>query len=164
MQVRPAEDRLIDRYREELFRGPSPAPDRGYPTTQTPWGIGREFFSAMHVTAVGRRSVWPETQMVLDMFWENFPDRHFVVLRAIWPPDYWHEAEPPHNEVFWFNLAEHIHTRGLRWLRLQPGTQVYFIWSNTADLANPPTAGDPPAELLAARRELDEIKSRWLAA
>jgi hypothetical protein len=161
-QVKPAEDRLIDRYRQELFRGTSPAPDRGYETTETPWGPGRQFFSAMHVTGIQRRSAWPETQMVLDMFWDNFPDRHFVVLRAIWPPDHWLDGEPPYNDVYWFNLAEHIATRGLQWLRVQPGPLVHFIWSNTVDLQHPPADGDPPPDLVAARREINDIKSGWL--
>ena len=43
-QVKPAEDRLIDRYREESFRGTRPAPDRGSEMTETPWGPGRQFF------------------------------------------------------------------------------------------------------------------------
>lgn len=116
----------------------------------------------MHVTGIGRRSVWPETQMVLDMFWENFPDRHFVVLRTIWPPDRWFDAEPPINDVLWFNLAEHIHTRAERWLRQQPEPRVYFIWSNTADLEDPPATGGPPPELMAARDELADVRRRWL--
>jgi hypothetical protein len=120
-QVEPAEDRLIDRYRDEFFKGRSPASDRGYETTQTPSGIGRRFYPAMYVTAIERRSAWPETQMVLDMFWESIPDRHFVVLRAIWPPDRWFDDEPPYNDLYWANLAEHIHTRTPGGFACSPG-------------------------------------------
>jgi hypothetical protein len=35
-----AEDRLIARYRLEVFDGDTPAADRGYPTVDTPLGIG----------------------------------------------------------------------------------------------------------------------------
>lgn len=161
--VEPAEDRLIDRYRHQAFAGTEPAPGRGYQTTETPWGIGRTFFSGMHVTGIGRRSAWPETQMVLDMFWENFPDRRFIVLRPIWPPGHWFDAEPRYNDVFWVNLVEGIHKRGGEWLRVQPGPLVYFIWSNIVDVHNPPGDGDPPPELITARQEIDDIKRRWLA-
>jgi hypothetical protein len=160
--VEPAEDRLIDRYRDEFFRDRSPGSDRGYETTQTPWGVGRRFYSAMYVTAIERRSAWPETQMVLDMFWEGFPDRHFVVLRAIWPPDRWFDDEPPYNDLYWANLAEHIHTRAPEWLGVQPGPVVYFNWRNTVDLQHPPADGDPPPQLLAARQEIEDIERGWL--
>jgi hypothetical protein len=33
----------------------------------------------MCVTGIGRRSAWSETQVVLGMFWENLPERHFEV-------------------------------------------------------------------------------------
>jgi hypothetical protein len=161
-QVKPAEDRLIDRYREEFFGGRSPASNRGYETTRTPWGLGRGFHRAMYVTAIDRRSAWPETQMVLDMFWENFPDRHFVVMRAVWPPDRWFDDEPPYNDLYWTNLAEHIHTRAPTWLRVQPGAVVYFNWRNMVDLQQPPADGGPPPALLAARQAMEEIESGWL--
>jgi hypothetical protein len=158
---RPAEDRLIDRYRADFFEGDAPATDRGYPTIETPWGLGRKFFTGLYVTALGGRSAWPETQLVLDLFWEVVPDRRVVAMRSLWPPDRWHDMEPPYNELLGIHLVEGIHKHAQRWLAVQPGPVVYFIWQSPVDFANPPAPGAPPAELVSARSEIDRIKSEW---
>jgi hypothetical protein len=83
-QVRPAEDRLIERYVSELFKGDVPQPGLGYPTLETPWGTGRGLpIISMYITGIRQLSAWPETRMVLDAFWENFPDRRFVLMVPI---------------------------------------------------------------------------------
>lgn len=158
-----AEDRSIDRYREDFFRGDAPATDRGYATIETPWGLGRQFFTGLYVTAFGRRSAWPETQLVLDLFWDVVPDRRVVVMRCLWPPDRRRDIEPPYNELFDVNLVEGIHKHAQRWLAMQPGPVVYFIWQSPVDFDDPPAPGPPPAELVSARAEIDRIKSEWLS-
>jgi hypothetical protein len=161
-QVRPAEDLLIDRYVQALFKGDVPQPELGYPTLETPWGTGRVLpMISMCVTGIRRLSAWPETMMVLDAFWENFPDRRFVLMVSIWPRSRWQDPEPPYNEMFDVNLVEWIYKRSTRWMAMQAGPLVYFIWSNSVDFERPPAPGDPPSELLAARSEIDEIKSAW---
>lgn len=158
-QVRPAEERLIERYRSELFQGESASPDRGYMTVETPWGPARSIFPGVAVTGIGRRSAWPETQMVLDVFWQTFPDRPVVAMRPIWPYGRWHEAEPPYDEFFDMHLVEGIHKYGVRWVRAQADGVVYMAWRNRADLDNPPAEGEPPDELLRARSELDALQA-----
>jgi hypothetical protein len=157
-QKRAAEDQVIARHRWGLFKGEMPAADRGYPTRETPWGLGRQFFSGLYVTRLSRRSAWPETQMVWDLFWENFPDRHFIAFDPLWPPSCWDDPEPPYEEFADVHLVEGIHEHGRRWLAVQPGPVVYFIWQVHADARAP---GAPPAELLRAREEIDRIKASW---
>ena len=63
-------------------------------------GIGRALpIISMYVTGIRRVSAWPETMMVLDAFWENFPDRRFVVMVSIWPPSRWQDQEPVQRDV-----------------------------------------------------------------
>lgn len=160
-QVRPAEDELIERYRYGLFQGDAPRAELGYPTMETPWGTGRNLdIVGMGVTGIRRLSAWPETMMVVDAFWPNFPDRRFVMMVTIWGMD-WHEAEPRYNDVFWWNLAEWIVKRAMSRMRQQPGPVVYFIWSVSVDPDRPPAPGDPPRELLTARSEIAQIRSSW---
>lgn len=156
-----AEDRLIDRYRLELFDGERPADSRGYPTIETPWGCGRQIFPGLYVAGIGRRSVWPETQMVLQLFLTSHPDKQVIGWWGIWPPGHRNDSDPPYNEMFSVNLAESVHKHASRWLALQPGPVAYFIWWTPTDLEHPPALGDPPPELLSARAELDAIRSRW---
>jgi hypothetical protein len=162
---RAVEDRLIQRYQDRLFGDGSPigedADDR---VAMTPWGLGHRFHSGFYITAFRRRSAWPETQVVMDLFWEAHEDRHFVLMKSIWPPDRIHDPGPPHNDLFYVNLWESIVSRASGWLRVQPGPLVYFIWSTPVDLNDPPAPGDPPSALLAARAETAEIKSHWLAS
>jgi hypothetical protein len=161
-QVRPAEDRLIERYVKDFFKDDVPQPGLGYPTLETPRGTGRALpIISMYVTGIRRLSAWPETMIVLDAFWENFPDRRFVLVVSIWPPSRWQDPEPPYNEMFYVNLAGWIHKRSVRWMSMQPGPLVHFIWSSSVDFDRPLAPGDPPPDLLAARSEIDEIKSVW---
>lgn len=63
---------------------PDADPGLGYPTRETPWGIGPALpIISMYVTGIRRVGAWPETMMVLDAFWENFPDRRFVLMVSI---------------------------------------------------------------------------------
>ena len=164
-QKRPAEDRLIERYRARLIDHNNPRyVDDPESTVTTAWGVGHRFESGFYVTGFSRRSAWPETQMVLDVFWDIHPDRRFVVMRSLWPPGQIHEPEPPESGYFYLNLWESIVARATRWLRVQPGPVVYFIWSTTNDLDDPPAPGDPPPELLAARAQTAAIKRRWVPA
>jgi hypothetical protein len=57
--------------------------------------------------------------------------------------------------------VEWIHKRSTRWMSMQPGPLVDFIWSSSVDFDRPPAAGDPPPELLTARSQIDRIKSAW---
>lgn len=160
-EKRPAEDRLIDRYRSAFFKGDSPEAGRCYPTQETPWGLGREFFSGFFATSIGRRSAWPETQLILEFFWDIHPTRHFVAMRPIWPLGHSHDPEPPYNDVLSVNLVEAMHTgRENDWTAVQPGPMVYVISELRADPAEPPAPGDPPDELLTARAEVDELRAR----
>jgi hypothetical protein len=154
---REAEDGLIGRYRLEVFDGARPAADRGYRTVDTPWGIGRQFFPGLYVAGISRRSAWPETGVVLNLFSEARLDQRVVAIKGIWPPDRWHETEPPYNELFWMHLAEGILTYPRRRIAGQAGPVAYFVWRSPVDFDNPPAAGDPPSELLDGRAELDRI-------
>lgn len=158
-QKRAGEDRLIERYRLELLGDDGPRTGRGYPVTQTPWGPARQFFPAMYVAGISRRSVWPETQIVLNLFLEFAPDRRVIGMRGIWPPAKWDDPEPPYNELFAVNLAESIHKYGPSWLAAQQGPVVYFVWSTPVDFEYPPALGGPPPELLAARAEVERIRN-----
>jgi hypothetical protein len=153
------EDRLIARYRRELFGGDAPA-DEHKRTQDTPWGPGVPFHEGMIVTAIRRRGAWPETQMVLDLFWTNLPDRQCVLMLGIWPPGRIREPEPPYNRVFWFNLLEEMHTRAGRVLHKQAGPVAYYI-GGISYAVDPPALGRPPAELLRARDEVQEIQRGW---
>jgi hypothetical protein len=164
-QKRSSEDRLIERYRAALFdHGSSASTADDARTITTPWGIGHRFHRGLYATEFSRRSAWPETQIVIDLVWQAYPERRFIVMRGIWPPERVHDPEPRYNDLFYINLWESIMTRASNWLAVQPGPVVYFIWSNRADLDDPPAAGDPPPELLSARAEVAAIKSRWLKA
>jgi hypothetical protein len=156
---RAAEDHLIARYRSELFKGDAPEDGRGYLIIRTPAGPARQFFPAMYALRVERRSVWPETQIAIDAFLDFADPRRAVVLWPLWPPARWHDAEPAHNDVLWVNIGEAIHKRFNSRSTVQPGATVYFIWGARADLQDPPASGEPPAELLSARRKLDAIRS-----
>lgn len=160
------EDSLIERFRATLFdRDESDTSDDPDRTVATPWGaVGHRFHRGLYITDFRRRSAWPETQLVLDVFWEAHPERRFIVMKGIWPPERIQEPEPPENELFDLNLWESIVTRARRWLRVQPGPVVYFIWSSPVDLEDPPASGNPPQELLAARAETANIKSHWLGS
>jgi hypothetical protein len=117
--------------------------------------VGHRFENGLYITSFGRRSAWPETQIVLNIFWKVHPDRRFVVMKGLWPPARIDRPEPPENELFYMNLWESMLTRAGRWLRVQPGPVVYFIWGSPVDLDNPPAPGDPPSELLEARAETE---------
>jgi hypothetical protein len=160
VRKRNSEDRLIGRYRLEAFNGDTPAEGRGYPTLDTAWGLGREFHPGLYVAGVGRGSAWPETGIVLNLFSEARPQQKIVAIKGIWPPDQWHQDQPPYNEMFWMNLAEGIETYPRRRISGQNGPVAYFVWRSTVDLANPPADGDPPLELLDARAELDRIANQ----
>jgi hypothetical protein len=160
---RPAEDRLIERHRQGFFRGEAPAAGRGYPTIQTPWGVAREFFPAMHAADIQRRSAWPETQIVLNLFLEFAPERRVIAMWPIWLRESVQEGEPPYNDVLAINIGEAIQKRAPSRLALQPGPFVYCIWENPIDLTDPPAPGNPPPELVNARAETEQIKSRWLS-
>jgi hypothetical protein len=162
-EKRAGENRLIERHRHDLFGDETPPAGRDIHTQQTPWGAGVQVAPEMFVTAIRRRSAWPETHMVLDLFWAAFPDRHWVVMLAVWPPAQIRDLEPRYNDVLWFNLMEWLHTRGPRRIRDQPGPVVYYIQGSRYDL-HPPALGPAPAELLAARQEVDEIKRGWVKA
>lgn len=158
---RPAENRLIARYRSAFFRGEKPAAGRGSRTVQTPWGIGCGFFPGMYVAEINRRSAWPETQIVLNLWLDFAPDRRVVAMWPVWPPEYWHADEPPYNDVLYANLAEAIQKRAVKRFASQPGQIVYFIWGAPVDFEHPPAPGDPPPELMSARAEIAQIKSKW---
>lgn len=155
---RAAEDRLIARFRSDLFRGEAAAEGRGYPTLETPWGLGRQFFSGLYAISVARRSAWPETQAVFDVYSEAYPARRLVVGQMLWGPGRWYDEEPQYDGFFDVHIAERIHKRGPRHLKEQPGVVVYLISKGGADLANPPAPGEPPPELLEARVELERLE------
>lgn len=163
-EKRRNEDYLIDRYRERLFsEGPAvDETDDADRVIDTPRGVGHRFHRGLYATAFSRRSAWPETQLVMELFWQAYADRRFVVMKAIWPPDRIHDFAPPYNDLFYVNLWESIMTRAPEWLAVQPGPVVYLIWSSPVDFDNPPAPGDPPAELLSARSEVDQLKRQWL--
>jgi hypothetical protein len=158
---RPAEDRLIEQYRKEFFKGDLPSSGRGYEVSRTPWGVARRFFPAMYLASIGRRSAWPETQVVLKLFFEFAPGRRVIGMRGIWPPGRWDAPDPPHNDMFGMNLAESIQKHAGRWLAAQQGPIAYFIWSTPVDRTRPPAPGNPPPELLTARAEVDRIRCAW---
>jgi hypothetical protein len=160
-EKRAGEDRLIARYRHQLFGdGASRAVEKTR-MHQTPWGPGAQVASDLFVTAIGRRSAWPETQMVLDVFWSTFPDRPWVMMLGVWPPAEIRDSEPRYNDVLWFNLREWLHSASMPRLHEQPGPVAYYVHGNRYD-DHPAALGPEPAELLAARQEDDQMKRAWL--
>ncbi len=161
-QLKPAEDQLIERYRFGQFKGDSAAPGRGYRVVETPWGVvGRRGYPGFAFTAVSRRSAWPETQAVFEIYWEEIPDRRFVVMQSIWRPGHWYDDGPPYDEFYDTHIAVNISKQGVRWMRSQPGPVVHMKWGDQADLDHPPADGEPPEELLLARREWEAIRNTW---
>lgn len=155
---RPAEDRVIARYRQAFFGGDAPAPDRGYPTVSTDRGLACEFFPAMAAARIARRSAWPETQIVIDIVLDFTPQRHGVVMWPMWSRERWDDQEPRYNDVLGINIGEAVQKRFDARLSGQRGPTLYFIWESPVDLSNPPALGGPPEELLLARDELDRIR------
>jgi hypothetical protein len=160
-EKRAGEDRLIARYRHQLFGDGASCTAEKTRLQQTPWGPGAQVASDLFVTATGRRSAWPETQMVLDVFWHTFPDRPWVMMLGVWPPAEIRDVEPRYNDVLWFNLREWLHSASVRRLREQPGPVVYYVHGNRYD-DHPAALGPEPAELRAARQEDDQMKRGWL--
>ena len=154
------EDRLIERHRDELFGDDARADAQPTAMQSTPLGPAVQVAPDVFVTEITRRSAWPETQMVLDVFWAAFPDRHFVVLHGIWPPAQVRRPTPPYNDVLRFNVAEWLHTRAPRLLHERHGPIVYYFGSTRYD-QHPPALGQPPTEVLVARQEDDQIKRGW---
>jgi hypothetical protein len=95
------------------------------------------------------------------MFLDFAPERAAIVTWPLWIPENWDEDAPFYNDVFWVNIGEAVTKRFRKRLAEQPGPILYFLWRTEVDFDNPPAPGDPPRELLAARVELERIRSQW---